>query len=44
MRTLEASHLEVYAGCKWGHAAFDPIQVESEELSTEVRSLYEQMA
>ena len=43
MRALEASHLEVYAACKWGHAAFDPIRVETEALSPEVSSLYAQM-
>ena len=43
MRAIEASHLEVYAACKWGHAAFDPIRVESEALSPEVSSLYAQM-
>lgn len=44
LRTIEASHLEVYAGCKWGHAAFDPTKVDSEELSQEVRDIYNQMA
>jgi hypothetical protein len=44
MRALEASHLEIYAACKWGHAAFDPIRVGSEELSPSVRAIYDQMA
>ena len=43
MRNLEASHLEVFAACKWGHAAFDPVMVKSETLSEEVLSLYSQM-
>ena len=43
MRIVEASHLEVYAACKWGHAAFDPVKVESEPLSIQVRSIYESM-
>lgn len=43
MRKQEASHLEVYAGCKWGHAAFDPIQVDSEVISHEIQSLYATM-
>ena len=44
LRAIEAAHLEVYAGCKWGHAAFDPIKVDGEQLSTEVQSIYNQMA
>ena len=43
MRDREASHLEVYAGCKWGHAAFDPVQVASEVPSSEVLSLHAQI-
>lgn len=44
MRATEAAHLEVYAGCKWGHAAFDPVKVESEELSPAVQSIYSELA
>ena len=43
MRIVEASHLEVYAACKWGHAAFDPVKIDSEPLSIQVRSIYENM-
>ncbi len=43
MRSIEASHLEVYAGCKWGHAAFDPVRVDAEVLSPGIRSIYDQM-
>lgn len=44
MRNIEASHLEVYAGCKWGKAAFDPVQVASEVMPDSVKSLFENMA
>ena len=40
MRQAEASHLEVFAGCKWGHAAFDPVQVASEEVPSEIQALH----
>ncbi|MFL5813385.1 MAG: hypothetical protein ACJ763_07380 [Bdellovibrionia bacterium] len=43
MRNIEASHLEVYAGCKWGKAAFDPVQVASEIMPESVKSLYKDM-
>ena len=43
MRKLEASHLEVYAGCKWGHAAFDPIRVDAEVVPSDILALYAQM-
>jgi hypothetical protein len=43
MRSIEASHLEVYAGCKWGKAAFDPVRVASEVMPETVKSLYQQM-
>lgn len=43
LRALEASHLQVYRGCKWGHAAFEPVRVENEVLSAEVLSLHQQM-
>lgn len=43
LRTIESSHLKVYNGCKWGHAAFDPIKVDSEEISAEVLLLHKQM-
>lgn len=41
---LEAAHLKVNNACKWGHASFDPIRVESEEISEEVLSLHRQMS
>ena len=44
LRQIEAAHLEVCASCKWGHAAFDPVQVESEALSSEVQALHRQLA
>lgn len=43
MRSIEASHLEVYAGCKWGKAAFDPVKVSSEIMPETVKSLYQEM-
>lgn len=43
LRTHEASHLEVYAGCKWGKASFAPTLAYDEPLSTEIRALYESM-
>ena len=43
LRSIEAGHLEVYAGCKWGHAAFDPVKVVNEFPSTEVLTLHEAM-
>ena len=43
LRAIEAAHLEIFAACKWGHAAFDPIKVDSEVLSPEVQSIYNQM-
>ncbi len=44
LRAAEAAHLEVYAGCKWGRAAFDPVKVGREGLPPEVRSVHDQMA
>jgi hypothetical protein len=44
MRMAEASHLEISNMCKWGHAAFDPVKVDSEVLSERVKTLYTQMA
>jgi len=44
LRAIEASHLEIFPTCKWGHAAFDPVQVASETLAPEVQSLYQQMS
>jgi hypothetical protein len=43
MRNIEASHLEVYAACKWGKAAFDPVRVASEVMPDSVKALYEDM-
>jgi hypothetical protein len=44
LRAAEASHLEVYAGCKWGHAAFDPVEVTAEPLSADILALHAQLA
>lgn len=44
MRNLEASHLEVYAGCKWGKAAFDPVEVIAESSSSEVQAIFAGLA
>ena len=44
LRAIEASHLEVYAACKWGHAAFDPVRVDDEFLTPEVSALHALMA
>jgi hypothetical protein len=43
LRSVEASHLEVYAGCKWGKAAFDPVQVAAEPVSIDVHAIFAQM-
>lgn len=39
-RMAEAAHLKVPTGCKWGHAAFDPVQVGAEPLSPEALALH----
>ncbi len=44
LRIREATHLEVYAGCKWGKASFAPERITSEPLSIEIQALYERMA
>ncbi|MBS1963729.1 MAG: hypothetical protein JST04_16080 [Bdellovibrionales bacterium] len=40
LRSIEAAHLEVYAGCKWGKAAFEPVRVVAEALSPEIAALH----
>ena len=40
VRAIEASHLAIFAPCKWGHAAFDPVKVDAEAISADVEALH----